>query len=76
MNVVILGIDLGKNVCRVVGLGAAGEVFGSTKNETGVSCCLYAKMALVRGSDGSVLRRASLGPPVGGARARCASHIA
>jgi transposase len=26
MNVVILGIDLGKNVCRVVGLGAAGEV--------------------------------------------------
>jgi transposase len=26
MDIVVLGIDLGKNVCSVVGLGAAGQV--------------------------------------------------
>lgn len=75
MDIVVLGIDLGKNVCSVVGLGAAGQ-FGSAKNEAGVGCRVYAKMALVCGSDGSVLRCASLGTPVGSARALRASHIA
>jgi hypothetical protein len=26
MDIVVVGIDLGKNVCSVVGLGAAGQV--------------------------------------------------
>jgi len=56
-DVRILGIDLGKNSCSVVGLDAAGRVVMRRKG-------IVALAAGLRGRDGGVLRRAPPRPRV------------
>ena len=58
MDISVLGVDLGKNLCSVVGLDAFGAVVIATQDETGdadcsggeASCVHCRDLGLVRGS--------------------------
>lgn len=67
MSIAILGVDLGKNFCSVVGVDAAGAVvvLRTIRRQTLID---YVEASGVCGRNGSMLRRASSGTPVYGAR--------
>ena len=62
MQIAVLGIDLGKNSCSVVGLDVAGRVVLRRRLRRDGVIKLAAETAGLRDGDGSLLRRASSRP--------------
>jgi hypothetical protein len=63
MDIVVLGIDLGKNSCSLAGLDASGRVVAASDPAEFMGELRQRSWAMDRG-DGSVLRWASPGPRV------------
>ena len=66
MSIVILGIDLGKNSCSIVGLDAEWERCAATADAPGRCDRLRREAATLHDGDGGVLRRPSHGSGAGG----------
>ena len=64
MRIAVLGVDLGKNVCSLVGLDASGAVVLRRRAKRETVIALAAKLSALRCGDGGVLRRPSSGPRV------------
>ena len=76
MDIAVLGVDLGKNVCSVVGLDASGAVVMRRKVRRETLIALAEKLpACVVGME-AVLRRPSSGPRVRRPRSRRAVDVA
>jgi hypothetical protein len=63
MRIAVLGVDLGKNVCSLVGLNASGAVVLRRRAKRETVIALAAKLSPYCG-DGGVLRRPSSGTRV------------
>jgi hypothetical protein len=59
MDISVLGIDLGKNLCSVVGLDASGAVCHASQGEAGDADCSGGEACSVRCRDGGLLRASS-----------------
>ncbi len=59
MDIAVLGVDLGKNVCSVVGLDASGAVVMRRKVRRETLVALAEKLCSMRCRDGGLLRRPS-----------------
>ena len=66
MDIVVLGIDLGKNSCSLAGLGCVGPGYFETSDAAEFGGGLCQRSRALHRRDGSMLRRAS-----SGARVRC-----
>ena len=64
MRIAVLGIDLGKNVCSVVGLNDGGTVVLRRRTKAGHSDCADRQDAAVRCCDGGLLWGPSSRPAV------------
>ena len=76
MDIAVLGVDLGKNVCSVVGLDASGAVVMRRKVRRETLIALAEKLAPCVVGDGGLLRRSSSGPRVRGSRSRGPADVA
>jgi hypothetical protein len=64
VSISVLGVDLGKNVCSVVGLDAFGKVAMRRKVRRETLIGLAEKLPDVRRRDGGLLWRPSSRPPI------------
>ena len=62
MDIAVLGVDLGKNVCSVVGLDASGAVVMRRKVRRETLDRAGGEASYVRRRNGSLLRRSSSRP--------------
>ena len=71
MQIAVLGIDLGKNSCSVVGLDGTGRVVlrRRMQRDSVIEVCL--RPGAMRGGDGSLLRRAPSRPLLATRDTRC-----
>ena len=74
MDISVLGVDLGKNVCSVVGLDASGAVVMRRKVRR--EDCSGGEASSVRCRDGGLLRGSSSRPRVRRSWARRAADVA
>ena len=68
MDIAVLGVDLGKNVCSVVGLNAFGAVVMRRRVRRETLIAFGGEASAVRRRHGGVLRRSSSGQAVCGSR--------
>ena len=76
MDIVIVGIDLGKNSCSVAGLDASGRVVLRRRMRRSVLENFVQRSSALHRGDGGVLRRASSGPGIRGSGARGPPDVA
>ena len=72
----VLGIDLGKNVCSVVGLDASGAVVLRRRAKRETLLMLAAKLSALHRGDGGPPRRSPSRPRVCRSRPRRAADVA
>ena len=75
-KIAVLGVDLGKNVCSMVGLDASGAVVMRAQDEAGDVDRFGGEAASLRCRNGSLLRRPSSGPHLRRAWPRRATDVA
>jgi hypothetical protein len=61
MDISVLGVDLGKNVCSVVGLDPSGADCDASQGEAGDADCSGGEVLSVHCRDGGLLRAHHLG---------------
>ena len=76
MDITVLGVDLGKNVCSVVGLDASGAVVVRREGKTGDVDCAGGEASSMRCRDGGLLWRPSSRLRVRGSRPRRLADVA
>jgi len=76
MSIVILGIDLGKNSCSLVGFDADGSAVVRRRMRRDGVVAIRRKTTALHDGDGSVLRRPSHGSVAGGTGARGPADVA
>jgi hypothetical protein len=72
MKIVMIGIDLGKNLCSVAGLDESGAV---VLRRTGVCVAIYGAAEAMHGGDGGMLRSPPSGPADCCTRPRCTADV-
>ena len=75
MHITILGVDLGKNVCSVVGLDRSGRRGVAATREARDSDRTDCQVAGLRRGNGGMLRGASLGSHIRRARTRSSTDV-
>ena len=75
MKIAVLGIDLGKNVCSVVGLDASGAVVLRRRVRRDTLIDLVAKLPSLHCRHGGMLRRPSSWSPVRSSGARHSTDV-
>lgn len=75
MKIVVLGIDLGKNLCSLAGLDRTGAVVFRRRMKRGVNIVVHSAIGKLHGGDGSLL----WGPPswsaIHGAGSCCSADV-
>ena len=76
MQIAILGIDLGKNSCSLVGLDGQGKVVKRRRMRPASIVGFAKSLAALRHRNGGLLRRPSPRPSSQGARPRGSADVA